>query len=75
MQLWARLSAFGSVILALLISLPAALSLQSDYIGKQGLHITSGSPWTYYGALHQSFTGIRFHSDVIFRMRASLLGE
>lgn len=50
--------AFGSVILALIISLPAALSLQKDYIGKTklayyirlSLDVLWGTPSIVYGA-------------------------
>ncbi len=67
--------AFGSVILALIISLPAALSLQTDYIGKTrlayyirlSLDVLWGTPSIVYGAFG-------FIVMLYFGMRASLLG-
>lgn len=67
--------AFGSVILALIISLPAALSLQKDYIGKTrlayyirlSLDVLWGTPSIVYGAFG-------FIVMLYFGMRASLLG-
>ncbi|MCE8425134.1 MAG: phosphate ABC transporter permease PstA [Candidatus Methanoperedens sp.] len=67
--------AFGSVILAFIISLPAALSLQKDYIGKTrlayyirlSLDVLWGTPSIVYGAFG-------FIVMLYFGMRASLLG-
>ncbi len=67
--------AFGSVILALMISLPAALSLQKDYIGKTkvayyvrlSLEVLWGTPSIVYGAFG-------FIVMLYLGMRASLLG-
>jgi phosphate transport system permease protein len=67
--------AFGSVILALIISLPAALSLQTDYIGKTrlayyirlSLDVLWGTPSIVYGAFG-------FIVMLYFGIRASLLG-
>lgn len=67
--------AFGSMLLALLISLPAALSLQKDYIGKTkaayyirlSLDVLWGTPSIVYGAF--GFTVMLY-----LGMRASLLG-
>jgi len=67
--------AFGSVILALIISLPAALSLQKDYIGKTrlayyirlSLDVLWGTPSIVYGAFG-------FIVMLYFGMRASLMG-
>jgi phosphate transport system permease protein len=61
--------AFGSVILALIISLPAALSLQTDYIGKTrlSLDVLWGTPSIVYGAFG-------FIMMLYFGIRASLLG-
>ncbi|MFZ3058776.1 MAG: phosphate ABC transporter permease PstA [Candidatus Methanoperedens sp.] len=67
--------AFGSVILALIISLPAALSLQRDYIGKTrlayyirlSLDVLWGTPSIVYGAFG-------FIVMLYLGMRASLLG-
>lgn len=67
--------AFGSVILALIISLPAALALQKDYIGKTrlayyirlSLDVLWGTPSIVYGAFG-------FIIMLYFGMRASLLG-
>jgi phosphate transport system permease protein len=66
---------FGSVILAFIISLPAALSLQTDYIGKTrlayyirlSLDVLWGTPSIVYGAFG-------FIVMLYFGMRASLLG-
>lgn len=67
--------AFGSMILALAISLPAALSLQKDYIGKTkaayyirlSLDVLWGTPSIVYGAFG-------FIVMLYIGMRASLLG-
>ncbi len=67
--------AFGSMLLALVISLPAALSLQKDYIGKTraadylrlSLDVLWGTPSIVYGAF--GFI-VMFHLGI----RASLLG-
>lgn len=67
--------AFGSVILALVISLPAALSLQKDYIGKTklayyirlSLDVLWGTPSIVYGAFG-------FIIMLYLGIRASLLG-
>lgn len=67
--------AFGSVILAFVISLPAALALQKDYIGKTrlayyirlSLDVLWGTPSIVYGAFG-------FIVMLYFGMRASLLG-
>ena len=67
--------AFGSVLLALLISIPAALSLQRDYIKKTkvaysirlSLDVLWGTPSIVYGAF--GFTVMLY-----LGMRASLLG-
>ncbi|MDD5474070.1 MAG: phosphate ABC transporter permease PstA [Candidatus Methanoperedens sp.] len=67
--------AFGSMILALIISLPAALSLQKDYIGKTkaayyirlSLDVLWGTPSIVYGAFG-------FIVMLYLGMRASLLG-
>lgn len=67
--------AFGSMILALAISLPAALSLQKDYIGKTkaayyirlSLDVLWGTPSIVYGAFG-------FIVMLYLGMRASLLG-
>ena len=67
--------AFGSVVLALIISLPAALALQKDYIGKTrlayyirlSLDVLWGTPSIVYGAFG-------FIIMLYFGMRASLLG-
>ncbi|MFZ2412232.1 MAG: phosphate ABC transporter permease PstA [Candidatus Methanoperedens sp.] len=67
--------AFGSMILALAISLPAALSLQNDYIGKTkaayyirlSLDVLWGTPSIVYGAFG-------FIVMLYLGMRASLLG-
>jgi len=67
--------AFGSIILALAISLPAALALQKDYIGRTrlayyirlSLDILWGTPSIVYGAFG-------FIVMLYFGMRASLLG-
>jgi phosphate transport system permease protein len=67
--------AFGSLILALMISLPAALSLQKDYIGKTkaayyirlSLDVLWGTPSIVYGAFG-------FIIMLYLGMRASLLG-
>jgi len=67
--------AFGSMILALAISLPAALSLQKDYIGKTkaayyirlSLDVLWGTPSIVYGAFG-------FIIMLYLGMRASLLG-
>lgn len=67
--------AFGSVILALIISLPAALALQKDYIGRTrlayyirlSLDVLWGTPSIVYGAFG-------FIIMLYFGMRASLLG-
>ena len=66
---------FASVILALIISLPAALSLQTDHIGKTrlayyirlSLDVLWGTPSIVYGAFG-------FIVMLYFGMRASLLG-
>ncbi len=66
---------FGSVILALLISLPAALSLQKEYIGKTraayyirlSLDVLWGTPSIVYGAFG-------FIIMLYLGIRASLLG-
>ena len=66
---------FGSVILALIISLPAALSLQKDYIGKTklayyirlSLDVLWGTPSIVYGAFG-------FIIMLYLGIRASLLG-
>jgi phosphate transport system permease protein len=67
--------AFGSMLLALVISLPAALSLQKDYIGKTkaayyvrlSLDVLWGTPSIVYGAFG-------FIIMLYLGMRASLLG-
>jgi phosphate transport system permease protein len=67
--------AFGSLVLALMISLPAALSLQKDYIGKTkaayyirlSLDVLWGTPSIVYGAFG-------FIIMLYLGMRASLLG-
>lgn len=67
--------AFGSMLLALAISLPAALSLQKDYIGKTkaayyirlSLDVLWGTPSIVYGAFG-------FIVMLYLGMRASLLG-
>jgi phosphate transport system permease protein len=67
--------AFGSLILALMISLPAALSLQKDYIGKTkaayyirlSLDVLWGTPSIVYGAFG-------FIIMLYLGIRASLLG-
>lgn len=67
--------AFGSVFLALIISLPAALSLQKDYIGKTklayyirlSLDVLWGTPSIVYGAFG-------FIIMLYLGIRASLLG-
>ncbi len=67
--------AFGSMILALVISLPAAFSLQKDYIGKTrlayyvrlSLDVLWGTPSIVYGAFG-------FIVMLYLGMRASLLG-
>lgn len=67
--------AFGSMLLALAISLPAALSLQKDYIGKTkaayyirlSLDVLWGIPSIVYGAFG-------FIIMLYLGMRASLLG-
>ncbi|MCX9010903.1 MAG: phosphate ABC transporter permease PstA [Candidatus Methanoperedens sp.] len=67
--------AFGSLILALVISLPAALALQKDYIGKTkaayyirlSLDVLWGTPSIVYGAFG-------FIIMLYLGMRASLLG-
>lgn len=67
--------AFGSVILAFIISLPAALSLQTDHIGKTklayyirlSLDVLWGTPSIVYGAFG-------FIVMLYFGIRASLLG-
>lgn len=67
--------AFGSVILALIISVPAALALQKDYIGKTrlayyirlSLDVLWGTPSIVYGAFG-------FIVMLYLGMRASLLG-
>lgn len=67
--------AFGSIILALIVSLPAALALQKDYIGKIRLayyirlflDVLWGTPSIVYGAFG-------FIVMLYFGMRASLLG-
>ncbi len=67
--------AFGSMLLALIISLPAALSLQKDYIGKTkaayyirlSLDVLWGTPSIVYGAFG-------FIVMLYLGMRASLLG-
>lgn len=67
--------AFGSMLLALVISLPAALSLQKDYIGKTkaayyvrlSLDVLWGTPSIVYGAFG-------FIVMLYLGMRASLLG-
>jgi phosphate transport system permease protein len=66
---------FGSSILALMISLPAALALQKDYIGKTkaayyirlSLDVLWGTPSIVYGAFG-------FIIMLYLGMRASLLG-
>jgi phosphate transport system permease protein len=66
---------FGSSILALMISLPAALALQKDYIGKTkaayyirlSLDVLWGTPSIVYGAFG-------FIVMLYLGMRASLLG-
>ncbi len=66
---------FGSLILAIMISLPAALSLQRDYIGKTkaayyirlSLDVLWGTPSIVYGAFG-------FIIMLYIGMRASLLG-
>jgi phosphate transport system permease protein len=66
---------FGSVILALIISMPAALSLQKDYIGKTkaayyirlSLDVLWGTPSIVYGAFG-------FIIMLYLGIRASLLG-
>ena len=67
--------AFGSSIVALIIGLPAALALQSDYLGKTGaasilrlaLDILWGTPSIVYGAFG-------FIVMLYLGIRASLLG-
>lgn len=67
--------AFGSLILAFMISLPAALALQKDYIGKTkaayyirlSLDVLWGTPSIVYGAFG-------FIIMLYLGMRASLLG-
>ncbi len=67
--------AFGSLILALMISLPAALSMQKEYIGKTraayyirlSLDVLWGTPSIVYGAFG-------FIVMLYLGMRASLLG-
>ena len=67
--------AFGSMLLALAISLPAALSLQKDYIGKTkvayyirlSMDVLWGTPSIVYGAFG-------FIVMLYLGMRASLLG-
>ncbi len=67
--------AFGSMLLALVISLPAALSLQKDYIGKTkaayyirlSMDVLWGTPSIVYGAFG-------FIVMLYLGMRASLLG-
>lgn len=67
--------AFGSLILALMISLPAALALQKDYIGKTkaayyirlSIDVLWGTPSIVYGAFG-------FIIMLYLGMRASLLG-
>ncbi len=67
--------AFGSAVLALLISLPAAMSLQKDYIGKTkvayyirlSLDVLWGTPSIVYGAFG-------FIVMLYLGMKASLLG-
>ncbi len=67
--------AFGSMLLAIMISLPVALSLQKDYIGKTkaayyirlSLDVLWGTPSIVYGAF--GFTVMLY-----LGMRASLLG-
>lgn len=67
--------AFGSMLLALAISLPAALSLQKDYIGKTtaahyirlSLDVLWGTPSIVYGAFG-------FIVMLYLGVRASLLG-
>lgn len=67
--------AFGSVLLAIIISLPAALALQKDYIGKTrlayyirlSLDVLWGTPSIVYGAFG-------FIVMLYFGIRASLLG-
>lgn len=67
--------AFGSMILAIAISLPAALSLQNDYIGKTksayyirlSMDVLWGTPSIVYGAFG-------FIVMLYLGMRASLLG-
>ncbi len=67
--------AFGSLILALVISLPAALALQKDYIGKTraayyirlSLDVLWGTPSIVYGAFG-------FIIMLYLGVRASLLG-
>ena len=67
--------AFGSLILALMISLPAALALQKDYIGKTkpayyirlSLDVLWGTPSIVYGAFG-------FIIMLYLGIRASLLG-
>ncbi len=66
---------FGSLILALMISLPAALALQKDYIGRTkaayyirlSLDVLWGTPSIVYGAFG-------FIIMLYLGMRASLLG-
>ncbi len=67
--------AFGSLILALMISLPAALALQKDYIGKTktayyirlSIDVLWGTPSIVYGAFG-------FIIMLYLGIRASLLG-
>ncbi len=67
--------AFGSMLLAIAISLPAALSLQNDYIGKTksayyirlSMDVLWGTPSIVYGAFG-------FIVMLYLGMRASLLG-
>jgi phosphate transport system permease protein len=67
--------AFGSLVLALMISLPAALALQKDYIGKTrlayyirlSLDVLWGTPSIVYGAFG-------FIIMLYLGIRASLLG-
>ncbi|KCZ70281.1 phosphate ABC transporter, permease protein PstA [Candidatus Methanoperedens nitroreducens] len=67
--------AFGSMLLAIMISLPVALSLQKDYIGKTkaayyirlSLDVLWGTPSIVYGAFG-------FIVMLYLGMRASLLG-
>ncbi len=67
--------AFGSVILAIMISLPAALALQKDYVGRTkladyirlSLDVLWGTPSIVYGAFG-------FIVMLYLGMRASLMG-